>query len=232
VPEQFRNTAAECADMIRDHAELHGMVSTGQQCDRILLYINREPFSHINIGVLRDDVLQLKYRLVDDLESHCFLHLDYMSAKKYRNPLSGWDEVLGRFDAVRYNIEESNKCFALDRFGAAVFHILLVAEYGVIQLAELLEVNAGHPGWGQVKPLQELIKDPYPKRTTLAQTHSKLLEAVVPLLYQVKESWRHKISHVDSQLQWVDTDFSPNVATEIMLATRGFMRKLAADLPR
>jgi len=55
----------------------------------------------------------------------------------YLNPLKGWDTVIGRFPKMQYNVEESAKCFALERYGAAVFHILQVAEYGVIQVGKL-----------------------------------------------------------------------------------------------
>jgi hypothetical protein len=48
----------------------------------------------------------------------------------------------------------------------------------------------------------------------------------------MKESWRHKIDHVANKLEWMDTDFSPEVANEIITATRGFMRRLAAELPK
>jgi hypothetical protein len=47
----------------------------------------------------------------------------------------------------------------------------------------------------------------------------------------IKDSWRHKISHVENKLNWMDTDFSPQVAVEIISATRGFMRRLATDMP-
>ena len=94
----------------------------------------------------------------------------------YENPFREWDACIARFDRVRHNIEESSKCFALERYGAAVFHILLVAEYGVIQVAKLLGAEGDKPGWGSLKRLGDMIKEPYPKRIPLAQQYSKLLE--------------------------------------------------------
>lgn len=150
----------------------------------------------------------------------------------YLNPLKGWDTVIGRFLKMQYNVEESAKCFALERYGAAVFHILQVAEYGVIQVGKLMGELGDKPGWSCVQRLRKLISAPYPERTPLAQQHTKLLENVVPLAIVVKDSWRHKLDHVDNQIVWVDTDFSPHVAEEIVTATRGFMRKLALELPQ
>ena len=101
----------------------------------------------------------------------------------------------------------------------------------MIQVAKLLQVEGDKPGWGALKRLSELIKEPFPQRTALAQKHTKLLENVVPLAIVIKDSWRHKLDHVDNQIVWVDTDFSPEVAGEIISATRAFMRKLAKELP-
>lgn len=230
VPEDVRHVVGECADMVCELASEHGMISTLQQSKRILQYINTEPYSDITLGQVRDDILQLRNRLVDDFESHSFLHLDFESAVMFQNPSQEWESVLERFGKMRYNIEESGKCFALERYGAAVFHVLQVAEYGVIEVAKLMGVQGDKPGWGSLKRLQDLIKLPYPQRIPLVQQHSKLLEDVVPLAIVIKDSWRHKLDHVDNQIVWNDTDFSPQVAEEIISATRAFMRKLAIDL--
>jgi hypothetical protein len=66
----------------------------------------------------------------------------------------------------------------------------------------------------------------------LAPNRTFHLENVIPLAIVVKDSWRHKLDHVDNQIRWVDTDFSPQVTEEIISATRGFMRKLAMELPK
>lgn len=174
---------------------------------------------------------ELRERWEDDLQTRHFLALNSKEAKQYQNPTRDWEPITSRFAKTRYNIEESARCYALQRYGAAVFHICLVAEYGVIQVAKLLKVEGDKPGWGSLKRLQNLIKEPYPKRTPLAQQHSKLLENTVPLAIVVKDSWRHKLEHVENQIIWLDTDFSPSVAEEIISAARGFMRKLAQELP-
>ncbi|MGO9776427.1 MAG: hypothetical protein ACLPM3_07580 [Terracidiphilus sp.] len=83
-----------------------------------------------------------------------------------------------------------------------------------------------------MKRLATILGKPYPQRSTLEQQHSKLLEEVVPLAIIVRDNWRHNLDHVDNQIVWVNTDFSPQVAGEIISATRAFMRKLASDIPR
>jgi hypothetical protein len=171
-------------------------------------------------------------RLEDELSLREFFELEPAQAERFKNPLKDWEAILGRFPAMRQNIEESSKCFALERYGAAVFHILLLAEYGVIRLAKVMGVEGDKPGWGGLDRLRKITDRPYPQRSDIEKQHSELLENAVPLAVVIKDSWRHKLSHVDNQIVWMDTDFSPQVAEEIIAAVRGFMRKLAQDLPQ
>jgi hypothetical protein len=210
---------------------LHCLSSPASQCRRMMENLESKHMV-VTCGDLRDDLRELRRRCEDEFKAAFFLHLDPRQAAMFQNPEKDWEQIIGRFYKVKYNVEECGKCFALERHGAAVFHVLQVAEFGVIQIAKLLGVEGDKPGWGSLKRLQELIKDPFPKRIPLAQKHSKLLEDVVPLAIVVKDSWRHKLDHVDNQIVWVDTDFSPNVAEEIISATRAFMRKLASELPQ
>ncbi|HXE06657.1 MAG TPA: hypothetical protein VN612_02090 [Acidobacteriaceae bacterium] len=179
---------------------------------------------------LQPSIMQSLLTIEDELSLQMYFSFTQKEAEMYQNPLQGWESVIAKFPKVRQNIEESAKCFALERYGASVFHVLQVAEYGVIEVARLLGVSGDKPGWGSLKRLQDLIKVPYPERLPLAQTHSKLLENVVPLAFVIKDNWRHKLDHVDNQMIWMDADFSPEVADDIISATRAFMRKLAFDL--
>jgi hypothetical protein len=112
--------------------------------------------------------------IVDELSLRLYFSFTPEEAEMYLNPLKGWDTVIGRFLKMQYNVEESAKCFALERYGAAVFHILQVAEYGVIQVGKLMGELGDKPGWSCVQRLRKLISAPYPERTPLAQQHSKI----------------------------------------------------------
>ncbi len=48
----------------------------------------------------------------------------------------------------------------------------------------------------------------------------------------MKMVWRNKISHAAGNLTVLKSEFVPDVAEEIMNATRVFMRRLATDLPK
>ncbi|MGB9077060.1 MAG: hypothetical protein WCC26_09520 [Terracidiphilus sp.] len=209
----------------------YGMTSSASQCRRVVEKIEVKG-AGLLCGELREGLKQLRERFEDELKAQFFLHLEPKQAAQFNDPTKEWSEISARFNKTKYNIEESGKCFALERYGAAVFHVLQVAEYGVIQIGGLMGVLGDKPGWSCVARLQKLIVPPYPERIPLAQQHSKLLENTLPLVAAIKDSWRHKLEHVDNQITWVESDFSPSVAEEIISATRGFMRKLASELPK
>jgi hypothetical protein len=211
--------------------DLYGMKSSAAQCKRVIAMIEAKG-PNIRCGELYESLKQLRERSEDEFKAEFFIHLTPDEARLYQNPTKNWQEVSSRFYKVKFNIEESAKCFALGRFGASVFHILQVAEYGVIKVADLMGVSGDKPGWGSLQKIQDLIKIPYAQRTDLVKQHSKFLENVVPLAFVIKDRWRHKLDHVDNQIVWNDTDFGPEVADEIIKATRGFMRNLAKELPR
>jgi hypothetical protein len=212
-------------------ARHYSLMSIAKQCDRIAAAINQDDF-HIDADLLGRLVGELRQRFNDELEDRYFLHLEPKQAAMFEKPTEKWAETITRFSEVEFNIKESGKCFALERYGSAVFHILLVAEYGVIQIANCMNVSSTRPGWGDLEKVQRLLIPKYPQRPPEVQKQSAWLESVVPLATVVKDNWRHKLTHVDNQIVWQDTDFSPEVAEEIVNATRGFMRKLAMELPR
>ena len=222
---------------LRDCCRAAGLTSSERLAERLLLFpetpLGCEDFfvgegSSPNFEL---EVSRVAQSIADECSDRSYFSLGPDERKKHFSPLEGWESIVQRFPKVRYNIEESLKCFAFERYGAAVFHILQVAEYGVIQVGSLMGELGDKPGWSCLERLRRLISVPHSARIPLAQQHTKLLENVVPLAIVVKDSWRHKLDHVDNQIVWVDTDFSPNVAEEIIVATRGFMRKLALELP-
>jgi hypothetical protein len=167
-----------------------------------------------------------------ELKRHLFLHIEPQQAHWYQTPAEGWGEVVKRWGSMRDNIEESSKCFACDRYAAAVFHIILVAEAGAIEVGKLIEITDPKPGWNSV--LREMGHIFPPAKRSLKpveQKHFTLLEQLWPLMQGIKHAWRDKISHVENRLVLMTGEFSPQIAEDIIVATRGFMRRLAIDLP-
>jgi len=186
-------------------------------------------------SVSREDALsrlrELQRTIEREMHSVLFLLIRPEYKKWYMEPAKGWEDAVARWPKITINVDEMSRCFACERYAGAIFHALLIAEFGLIGVCDLFRCSGDKPGWGCLERLQR-IRDKSPKdRTDLELKHFNLLEDTIPLLQAVKDSWRHKITHVDNRLVWSDTDFSDHVAEEIIFATRGLMRRLAHDLP-
>jgi len=209
----------------------HNLSNSAMQCQRILQFLekhNQTPVTYQHARTLLGD---LTLRVEDDLHANHFLHLSLQEADLYIHSTRQWESVIERFHKTKNDIEESSKCFALCRYAASLFHVLLVAELGIIEVARLFDVEGDKPGWGALERLKQINDKKWADKSPLEQKHSEFLKNLLPLAFAIKDSWRHKLNHIDNKLVWMDTDFSPQVATEIISATRGFMRKLANDLP-
>jgi hypothetical protein len=101
-----------------------------------------------------------------ELERTLILPIEYSAARHYREPRRGWEGVIERFPGVVSDVEEANKCFALARYAAAVFHSMQVVEVGVIALGNLIEVSDPKAGWDAVtNRLRVLAKDNFRQLT-------------------------------------------------------------------
>ncbi len=166
-----------------------------------------------------------------EMKQNLFLSVPQERAIYYTTPLREWEQILSRFSKLASDVEECSRCFACDRYAGSIFHALLIAEFGVIEVAKLFGVEGDKPGWGALERLERINTKPHKDKSDLEKKHAQFLGNVMPLMLAVKDSWRHKISHVENKLIWMDTVFSPQIAEEIISATRGFMRRLATDLP-
>jgi hypothetical protein len=175
---------------------------------------------------------ELRGRLIDEMESKCLWALTTREREYYEEPRKGWVEIIARVSNSVTDIEEASKCFALSRYAAAVFHSIQVVEVGLIELGEFICVNDPHSGWSAVSTaLDKVIAKKHQDRTPFEQSNFKFLEQVQGTVGALKNAWRNKISHAEGRLTLMTKDFSPEVAEEILFATRAFMRRLADGLP-
>jgi hypothetical protein len=174
----------------------------------------------------------LQDRLIDEMEGKSFLALTSGEAEYYNNPRKGWEDILERFPDTISDIEEAYKCFALSRYAASIFHSLQIVEVGLIELGKFIQVADPKSGWTAVaNELSRIIKKNYNDRTDFEKQNFAFLEQVHGTVEALKNAWRNKISHVQGKLILLTKDFSPDIAEEILFASRAFMRRLADGLP-
>jgi hypothetical protein len=175
---------------------------------------------------------ELKGRLHDELAEQYFFALDAREAQFYGSPRDGWDEIIDRFPDAVSDIEEAAKCYALSRYAAAVFHSVHVVEFGLIELGAFIGVTDPLSGWTAVaNRLQQIISTKHPIRTDFERDNFPFIEQMQGTVEALKNAWRNKVSHAQAKLVVLTADFSPEIAEEILYATRSFMRRLTDGLP-
>jgi hypothetical protein len=171
--------------------------------------------------------------LENELSLNLFFKLPQEKKKYFNSPVDGWEEVIKRFQNTRDNIEEMNKCFALSRYAAAVYHACQIIELGLIELGQFLEVTDPKSGWTAVTLRLEMLvkKTKYNDLDPKYKNCFGFLEQMHGSTEALKTAWRNKIDHAKGKLALLTVDFVPDIAEEIMIASRSFMRRLATEMP-
>jgi hypothetical protein len=214
---------------VEKHIRDSGLPTSAEAIAELRAFIGagRHPDSQLTSLDIVSQIDSVKNTIRLEMKAVLFLYIPSDHAKRYRVPLDGWEKATNRWPEIIPDISESSKCFALDRFGAATFHILLAAEFGTIQACKLFGVEGDRPGWGCAERLERIHNTPYKDRSAFEQNYSTLLKDVVQLIPFFKNA-RHQISHIDNK---VARDIGPHTASEIIGTTRGFLRTLAEGLP-
>ena len=175
---------------------------------------------------------ELKGRLRDEMMERFYWSLSLSENDHYANWGKGWEQIIERFKDTLRDIEEMRKCFALSRYAASVFHSVQIVEFGLIELGTFIRVKDPHSGWTAVTArLKDIAETPYAKRGAFEKANHQLLEQILATVESLKNAWRNKISHAQGRLTVLSSDFQPEIAEEIMLATRAFMRRLSGSIP-
>jgi hypothetical protein len=139
--------------------------------------------------------------------------------------------LLEKFDETARDIEEMNKCYALGRYPASMFHALHVAEWGAIKLGEYVGVTDPKKGWGSTKKrLAELVKGGHPNLPVGLADKWDFIEQMNREIDSLTLAWRHKVDHAANQLAIVpNAEFTPDIAEHISGAIRVFMLRLVEE---
>ncbi len=170
--------------------------------------------------------------LKNELSLHVYLGISPREADFYEMPRDGWEEIIQRYPDSIDDIESASKCWALGQYVASVYHSTQIVEFGVIDLGRFLGVTDYRAGYtATTGALKKLIATPYPDWPTDFKGRSESLRQLHERLLALETAWRNKISHAQGKLHLMKKEFSPDVAEEILLATRAFMRVLSTEIP-
>ena len=213
---------------MRDHSKRIGLEATAQAFFDVTFRYHTTRDMHR----LRYEIPAAISTFESELERRVCLVLPRISEEKYESPLKGWELIVETFPDVQNDVEEMNKCLAFGRDAAAIFHVLLVVEAGLIQLGKFLGVKDRKPGWDATsKSLQSATAAGRSTAPHKIRKHFSFLELVAKDVHSMKMAWRNKVSHADNHLFLMTSDFRPEVADKIITACHGFMLLLATEGP-
>ena len=205
-----------------------------QICDQLALTASRKTIQRTlelldeptaTWGQLRKLYDELRGRLKDELEGRLFLYVD--DATYYINPRDGWEMVIDRFNDTALDIEESSKCLALNRYAASIYHVLQVADIGTIELGRVIGVSDPLLGFTATdERLKLILRTKREELTDFERDNHEELEQLSQSIEAMKTAWRNKISHIQGRSVLLPESYSRDIASEIIIATRGFMRRL------
>lgn len=184
-------------------------------------------WSHEKLNHVCDDLQR-------ELSLQLFVRIRPEHRRKFDKPFLGWESIVKIFVDAEGDIEEMNKCFALCRYTAAMFHATRVAEWGAIKLGERIGVTDHKKGWSATcNQLARLVKDGYQNKPAYVGLEFDFLLQINQEIDTMKLAWRHKIDHVDGHLSIVpNAEFAPDIAEHIIGSVRVFMLRLADELKK
>jgi hypothetical protein len=226
--ERRDNLAKDLADLekILIELDLDATLATAQ---RLRKSAHDPAFTDRELSAISDDLIQ---RLVDEIRNRFFLSLTLQETEHFQNPRKDWQSIIERFPAALDDIEEARKCYALSRYAASIFHSVEVVEVGLLELGMFIGVNDPHSGWSAVaNELKKIVGKQFADRTDFERLNYQFLEQTQGTVEALKNAWRNKINHAQGRLYLLSKEFTPEIAEEILIATRAFMRRLAEGLP-
>jgi hypothetical protein len=216
------------ADLAAQDMERWGFFVTAR-VTRDMVNVLRGQSATNNLAV---QTVLIRQSLMSELEARVFVPVAPQNARYYREPTKDWEEVIARFGDTVSDIEESSRCFALGRYAASVFHSTQVIELGLIELGKFLTIKDPKSGFTAVcNELRRILDKKYGDLTDFERTNRPFFEQLYGTAEALKNAWRNKIGHAQGRLYVMTADFSPQIAEEIIYASRAFMRRLATELP-
>lgn len=206
--------------------EVYGLTASRISAEKIVKQLSKDECTWELFQTL---VSELQERLIDEMSAPRFFELTDQEAGHYSNWSKGWTEIIETFPHATSDVEEMNKSLAFGRYPAAVFHSLMVVEHGLVELGKLLGATDPKEGWdASCKQLAKVVAAGHSANTT--GLDFEFLSQLNVCAQAMKLAWRNKVNHATGKPMVMSGGFMPEVAEEIISASRAFMRRLAEGL--
>jgi len=160
-----------------------------------------------------------------ELKNNTFLLVGKKDADEWyspKEPLFG-KEVDDKFKDAAFDITETGKCLALDRYTAAVIHAMRVLEHGLRALGKTMKIRYTNPNWGSVLDLLQkkwkIIEARKNKPRNWRKDKQFFAETFVEFGY-IKDAWRNHVMHAS-------TKYTADEAKKIIQHVKSVMQHIA-----
>ncbi len=218
-----------CIQRIRDCCDELKLDFTAMLIDRIKQDFDSPTY---RIRSVITDISALEESVVNEMSTVVFLTIPFSKTDYLENKQPFGEHVFNHFSSANFDIEEAGKCFASARYTACVMHLQRVLEVALKSYATLLGamqlITTPQPSWQVVlQTTAKEIRDRNDRQNTsknwISNEEKEFCESVQPFLEAVKTAWRNPSMHVDKM-------YLEEIAEDIYIATRRFMKQLAEHL--
>jgi hypothetical protein len=172
-------------------------------------------------------VEELENRLHDELKIRVFYSIERNKEPFLSDEALFGENVLKAFPSAAFDIQESAKCLAFERWTSAVFHLSRISEIALVSIGERVGFQSHKPGFGEVlkymdNQLEKARKD-YNNASPLFKGDVEFLSSVTAQMHAVNQAWRQRVAHLDKK-------YTEEEAMRIWHSTKGLMEQVAEKL--
>jgi hypothetical protein len=169
----------------------------------------------------------LSVTIENELSLRSFLAVSPDKAKFYEANFEPFGKAVTiSFPSTSFDAGEANRCFALNRSTACVFHLMRVLEIGLRVFADRFGVPSDHTNWhniieGVEKAVRNMGSDP--SRPSDWRHQQEFFSQAANHFMFVKDAWRNYTAHARGK-------YTDEEAETLIINVRAFMQKLATRL--
>jgi hypothetical protein len=163
----------------------------------------------------------------NELSLRSFLAVSPEKAKFYRDNAEPFGSAVATaFPSTSFDAGEANRCYALNRSTACVFHLMRVLETGLSVLAAKFNVPHDHTNWHNIiegieKAVRNMGSDP--NRSADWKDQQEFFSQAASHFMVIKDAWRNYTAHARGK-------YTDEEAETLIINIRSFMQKLATHL--
>ena len=194
------------------------LLAQWERCEKRLESL-KERETEVGVALL----VELETNLLAELNQGTFLALDSANGELFEQKDPFGDSVSALFPQATTDIYEGVRCLALERYTAAVFHLMRAAEHALRYLAAEVGIDKIDE-----KDFGQLVQETRVRHNALKSRdpEKKWTADALASLDLFKDAWRNPVSHAR------EDQYTEERARDVYNGTRAFMQSLTRRAAR